>query len=97
MLQYLDFALGKPLGPLEPGEPESAVGLEAVAQILTEDYNASVLSVIASSSIQATKGEESDIDPVSPDSISSLSSSDSGSSVGALDDGDVQQEGPAHH
>ncbi|KAJ7748480.1 hypothetical protein DFH07DRAFT_829825 [Mycena maculata] len=39
VLQYLDFALGKPIGPLDPewNEPEAAVGLEHIAQLIPDD------------------------------------------------------------
>ncbi|KAJ7151577.1 hypothetical protein C8R46DRAFT_1166468 [Mycena filopes] len=44
VMQYLNFALGKPIGPLEPDEPESAVTLEQIAQLLP-DEGASLHSV----------------------------------------------------
>ncbi|RDB29400.1 hypothetical protein Hypma_015082 [Hypsizygus marmoreus] len=39
VLKYLDFALGKHIGFLEtePGEPEAAVGLERVAQLIDDE------------------------------------------------------------
>ncbi|KAJ7293871.1 hypothetical protein C8J57DRAFT_1704523 [Mycena rebaudengoi] len=39
VLQYLDFALGKPIGPPDPHwrEPEAAVGLENVAELIQHD------------------------------------------------------------
>jgi hypothetical protein len=39
VLQYLDFALGKPIGPLDPNwnEPEAAVGLERIAHSISDD------------------------------------------------------------
>lgn len=49
VLQYLDFALGKPIGPPDPKwkEPEAAVGLERIAKIIPDDAssNASLHSV----------------------------------------------------
>ncbi|KAJ7642289.1 hypothetical protein B0H17DRAFT_1105061 [Mycena rosella] len=47
VLQYLDFALGKPIGPLDPNwnEPEAAVGLEHIAHSIPDDA-----SSVASSS-----------------------------------------------
>ncbi|CAK5279880.1 unnamed protein product [Mycena citricolor] len=39
VLEYLSFALGKPVGPPDPewNEPEAAVGLEQIAQLLSDD------------------------------------------------------------
>lgn len=56
VLKYLNFALGKPIGDteLEIGEPEAAVGLEHVANLLGEDK--SIRGSIAP--LQSTKGKE---------------------------------------
>jgi hypothetical protein len=56
VLKYLTFALGKHIGDmeLEIGEPEAAVGLEHVAQLLDEDQ--SIRGSIAS--LQSTKGKK---------------------------------------
>lgn len=55
VLQYLDFALGSPIGPVDADkkEPEAAVGLEHVARIIDDDLE-SVLN-----SIHIVNGEES--------------------------------------
>ncbi|KAJ7171876.1 hypothetical protein C8R43DRAFT_27915 [Mycena crocata] len=49
VLQYLDFALGKPIGAPDPAwnEPEAAVGLENIAQFVSDDTpsNASLHSI----------------------------------------------------
>ncbi|KAJ6573974.1 hypothetical protein DFH09DRAFT_1151583 [Mycena vulgaris] len=49
VLQYLDFALGNPIGPPDPkwNEPDAAVGLERIAQLIPDDAssNASLHSV----------------------------------------------------
>lgn len=55
-VQYLDFALGKPIGPLVPelGEAEAAVGLENVAKLLRDSDVASIAT------LQSTKGSYSE-------------------------------------
>ncbi|KAJ6519396.1 hypothetical protein C8R45DRAFT_1117854 [Mycena sanguinolenta] len=49
VLQYLDFALGKPIGPPDPqwNEPDAAVGLEQIAQNIPDEASsaASIYSV----------------------------------------------------
>jgi hypothetical protein len=49
VLQYLDFALGKPIGPPEPewNEPEAAVGLEHIAHNIPDEAS-SAASIISS-------------------------------------------------
>lgn len=44
VIRYLNFALGRGIGEPDPGEPEAAVGLEGVAEIL-EDEGDSILEV----------------------------------------------------
>ncbi|KAJ6539673.1 hypothetical protein B0H19DRAFT_1222802 [Mycena capillaripes] len=49
VMQYLDFALGKPIGPPDPDwhEPDAAVGLEHIAQLIPDEasFAASLHSV----------------------------------------------------
>jgi hypothetical protein len=44
VMQYLDFALGKPIGPPDPAwnEPDAAVGLEHIAQLIPDDTSSAV-------------------------------------------------------
>ncbi|KAJ7651959.1 hypothetical protein DFH06DRAFT_1331179 [Mycena polygramma] len=37
VMQYLNFALGKPIGPPDPNEPDAAVGLENIAHLVPDD------------------------------------------------------------
>ncbi|KAF7340126.1 BTB domain-containing protein [Mycena venus] len=44
VMQYLDFALGKPIGPPDPdwNEPDAAVGLEHIAQNIPDEASSAV-------------------------------------------------------
>ncbi|KAJ6626959.1 hypothetical protein B0H10DRAFT_1997416 [Mycena sp. CBHHK59/15] len=66
VLQYLNFALGKPIGPPDPvwGEPDAAVGLEHVAQLIPDE------------TVVFPPSEKSSASVDSKDDDASLSSSD---------------------
>ena len=68
VVQYLNFALGKPIGltDTELGETEAAVGLESVAHLFHEDDDA---SSIATSHVQSTKDHDIP-SPCNDDSLS---------------------------
>lgn len=60
VLQYLNFALGKSIGPPHPlfNDPETAVGLEHVAEVIDNEKDGLLSSSV---SIQTTKGKKRDI------------------------------------
>jgi hypothetical protein len=49
VMQYLNFSLGKPIENLAPGEPEAAVGLEGIAQMLCPEQRGSIVEGVANS------------------------------------------------
>lgn len=88
VLQYLDFALGRPVGPLDPslGEPEAAVGLEAVARLIKDDdAPAKSLSTTLESKSEDEFLDMTKEDPTVQDCLSPASSD--GSSLSCDDDG----------